>query len=118
MTEDDDTLNPAVAKHLTMPPAVLEAIASDPKAVRAVAGPMAMIVYHDLVMARDKLAPAVKLALADSLAKLGDLAPQKITSPVGGDNGFSLVINIPSQAGSGPQAIEMKAVKTVENGEE
>lgn len=106
-----DDQNPAVSKHVQVPPALLEDVARDPAAAQPVFRAMALIQAHELFMQRANMSVSQQTQLIETFSKMGDMAPRKEVANGGnGAPGFSLVINLPSVDGAPGRTIDVKAV--------
>lgn len=115
MTTAIDTQNPAVAKNLDLPPALLEAIRDSPEMMQPLARSMAAVMANDLFVSRAGLTAPQQQSLMESFAKLGNLHPKEAPATQVGA-GYKLVINIgtaPSETFTGT-TVDVIAEKVVD----
>lgn len=110
-----DTQNSAVTKHTAVPPALIEAVASDATAAQPAIRAMALVQLTELHGMRHALTPVQRMQLAEVNAKLGDMVPRQAGQNMA-DTGFSITINIP-QVGAQPgrviDSVPLRGIKDV-----
>lgn len=79
-----DTQNSAVTKHTSVPPALIEAVASDATAAQPAIRAMALVQLTELHGMRHALTPVQRMQLAEVNAKLGDMVPRQAAQAGGG----------------------------------
>lgn len=103
-----DTKNPAVAKHLAIPPQLIEEVKDDPSRLQSVARVMGAVNLHNMfvqVSERDATFQQ-RVEFQKVVNKIGRLEPTD-TQAAGG--GFSVTINIPAVGSTSGAVIEAKA---------
>lgn len=90
-----DETNPAVAKHVQVPPALLEAVAEDPSAAQPVFRVKTLLLAHELYQKRHTMTAQQQMALMESLAKMGNINPKENTAARSGGPGVSINIVLP-----------------------
>lgn len=106
----NDQDNPAVASKIAVPPALLEEISEDPTAAQPVFRAMTMIQAHELFMKREDMTTPQKMALMESLAKMGDMTPKNTAiTPTGA--GFSVNIVLSAAPQTKPAVIDVTPEK-------
>ena len=98
MAQALDAPNPAMVKHTSMSPALIEEIKSDQNAALPLYRAMHADIVHNLHANKSLLTVSQQVTLADHLAKIA-FPPQKQAQAVEG-SGFSLVINLPQVTGA------------------
>lgn len=104
-----DDQNPAVSKHVQVPPALLEDVARDPAAAQPVFRAMALIQAHELFMKRGDMSVSQQTQLIETFSKMGDMAPRKEVATGNGGPGFSVNIVL-SSASQKPAEVTVEPV--------
>lgn len=105
MTEEP--LNPAVVKHTAVPPALVEAVAKDAAAAQPALRAMAIVQFTELHSMRHLFTPPQRMQLAESVAKLGGMAPKQEPST---SSGGAVTINFLRSGSEKSVTIEATAV--------
>lgn len=105
---DDTPQNPAIAKLLRLPPAVLEEISENPESLTKLSRVQLALVQEKLTrqyLDNAEASVAQGTAVHEALRKVSNLEPRQAGGPAGG--GFSITINIPTQTDDKSPAIDV-----------